>query len=236
MADLNPNSVEVEIIGFSNCGATIKYIPESDEMEISVWFAETPGEFKTLRISGFQQLANKFEEGILNHECYEHSEGALTIRAEEPPTFWIYLHDQIWGKVRRGAFLQFIRRNAWMREVVTNVPRPPDPVLKTLQHPDIRVVDGNLVLDVVGHGNPHDFRTYPFNLEEFSLAHQMGWFPFDLGSGLNLYLSEMPLHDQRFSLHLFGAEHSIQISLGAMKAFVDQINRVLVWEQMHTDN
>lgn len=223
--------------GYPGSTGFLRYDPDKDRLILSIWY----GEDQTVDpihydIPDFQTIAEGFEESILTRNCYLHPGTFLVITAEAVPGYRFYIDERIVTEVDRQKFLNLIRRYGLTRSVVTNVPRPEDPVLKTLQNGDIILRDSNLVFDIGGNGNPDDFRTYPINLVEFSLAYQQEWFPFELGSGLSIYRSEMPLHDQRFSLHLFGAENSIGISLGAMKSFVKQIDRMLVWERMYTDS
>ncbi len=223
--------------GYPGSTGFLRYDSYHDRIILSIWYGEDQTvDPKIFHIPDFQTIAERFEESILTKNLYLHPGGLLAITAEAFPGYRFYIDERIAAEVDRQKFLDLIRRYGLTRGVVTNVPRPEDPVLKTLHHGEIFLRDGNLVFDVRGQGDPDDLRTYPINLAEFSLAHKNDDFPLDLGSGLSLYRSEMPLYDQRFCLYLFGADNSIQISLDQMAEFVRQIDSILAWELMHPDS
>jgi len=233
----DPNVIQLSSeAGYPSTG-TLRFDPENDELILTILFGENPsGDPRVVHVPEFQVLARWLEESMLLNGCYIHPGGRFSFSAESSTVYKIYVDNYGVADVNRQKLLDLIRRFARTRMVVTNVPRPPDPVLKTLHQGEIFLRDGNLVFDMGGQSEPDDLRTYPINLAEFSLAYKLDQFPLDLGSGLSLYRSEMPLYDRRFSLHLFGAENSIQIGLVQMAEFVMQIDSILVWERMHPDS
>lgn len=212
---------------------TFTYNSDKDEIVISVQFGGTAKEPKVVYVPDFQVFAAGFEEAILEGNIYVHPAGILTIVAGKEPFFWVYVNEYIWGEVARRDMLDFVRVHACTRKVVTNVPPPPDPVLRTEDGSVIHLQDSELVFDAGGLGLPEDARRYPIDPQDFVRAYHQGDFPHNLGSALNLFRGQDAVAQvERFYFHLFGADSSITVSLESMADFVGQIDKLLVWEKL----
>lgn len=224
------------ITGYPGSQGTLTYVADQDELIISVWFGKVVGDPNVMHVPEFQALATFFEEAVLESGAYTHPAGILSIVAQKAEAFWIYINDIIWAEVDRRAFLDFIRRHAWTRTVVTNVLRPDDPTIFLDWGHVISTKDGGRVIVINNASMKHIHRIDPRDfVRAYRTSRFAGGYSLDSKPGCPsaniLLLTEHGV--ESFFVFWPHSDEKVKISFVQMDDLVSQMERMLAWEDSH---